>query len=199
MTGLIILAAGSSSRLGQPKQKLIYKGKSLLRHAIDEGLASLCSVVVLVLGSDAVTNRREAEMCPDIHITINQNWEDGMASSIKAGISELLTIDPHISQAIIMLCDQPFVNADILNKLIKEKMLSSKDISACSYNNTIGTPVLFDRSFFPLLISLEGSQGAKSLVYENIDLVALVPFPFGNIDIDTIDDFEKLKRFDNTN
>lgn len=198
MTGLIILAAGSSSRLGQPKQKLIYKGKSLLRHAIDEGLASLCSVVVLVLGADALTNRRELEEHPDIHIVINQNWQNGMSSSIKAGISELLTIEPHITQAIIMLCDQPFVDADILNKLIKEKMLSSKDISACSYDNTIGTPVLFDRSFFPLLISLEGSQGAKNLVYENIDLVVLVPFPFGNIDIDTMDDFEKLKGFNNT-
>lgn len=194
MTGIIILAAGSSSRLGQPKQKLLYKGKSLLQHAVEEGLASLSSLMVVVLGSDAVNNRREIKEHPDIHIVINQNWEEGMSSSIKTGITELINLEPSISQAIIMLCDQPFVDAELLNKLIAEKQLSGKAIAACTYDNTLGTPVLFDRIFFPQLLMLEGQQGAKKIIIDNEEQLVPVPFPYGNIDIDTIDDYEKLKR-----
>lgn len=194
MTGIIILAAGSSSRLGQPKQKLLYKGKSLLQHAVEEGLASLSSLVVVVLGSDPVNNRREILEHPDIHIVINQNWEEGMSSSIKTGITELINLEPSISQAIIMLCDQPFVDAELLNKLIAKKQLSGKAIAACTYDNTLGTPVLFDRIFFPQLLMLEGQQGAKKIIIDNEEQLAPVPFPYGNIDIDTIDDYEKLKK-----
>lgn len=195
MTGLIILAAGSSSRLGQPKQKLVYRGKSLLQHAVEEGLASNCSPVLVVLGSEEESIRAEIAH-QNIEIIINHSWEKGMSSSIKCGIEALLEIDEEISQAIIMLCDQPFVDAGILNKLIAEKQSAGKAIAACTYDETLGTPALFDNSFFPALLSLDGQQGAKQLMFDNKDEVVVVPFPYGNIDIDTTEDYEKLKRHD---
>ncbi|MBC8054789.1 MAG: nucleotidyltransferase family protein [Sphingobacteriaceae bacterium] len=191
MTGLIILAAGSSSRLGQPKQMLIYKGKSLLRHAVEEGIVSECSPIVVVLGSNESGSREEINSCP-VQIVVNHNWEHGMSSSIKCGIEALLQNQPDVSEAIIMLCDQPFVDAGILNKLISKKHLIGKAIAACRYDNTLGTPALFDRGFFSQLLSLEGQQGAKKLLLSHSEHVEPVPFPLGNIDIDTLDDYEKL-------
>lgn len=193
MTALLILAAGSSSRLGQPKQKLFYKGRSLLQRAIDEGLASDCSDVLVVLGASEESVRIEIDQ-KDVRIVVNKDWKKGMSSSIKCGINALIKNKPEISQAIIMLCDQPFVDAEILNRLITAKQLSGKAIAACSYDNTLGTPVLFDRTYFSHLLSLEGQLGAKKLVFNNQDQVVSVPFPFGNIDIDTIEDYEKLRE-----
>ena len=192
MTALIILAAGSSSRLGQPKQKLLYKGKSLLQHALDEGVASDCSEILVVLGANEEDVRLEMDW-QDAQIVVNEDWEKGMSSSIKCGINTLIKSKPDVSQAVLMLCDQPFVDAEILNKLITQKQLSGKAIAACTYDNTLGTPVLFDRIFFPQLLSLKGQQGAKKLILNNQDQVVSVPFALGNIDIDTIEDFKKLR------
>ncbi len=193
MTALLILAAGSSSRLGQPKQKLFYKGRSLLQRAVDEGLASDCSDVLVVLGASEESVRIEIDQ-KDVRIVVNKDWKKGMSSSIKCGINALIKNKPEISQAIIMLCDQPFVDAEILNRLITAKQLSGKPIVACAYNNTLGTPVLFSQTYFSQLLSLEGQLGAKKLVFNNQDQVVSVPFPFGNIDIDTIEDYEKLRE-----
>jgi molybdenum cofactor cytidylyltransferase len=192
MTGLIILAAGSSSRLGQPKQKLIYKGRSLLQHAVEEGLASPCSPIVVVLGANEESLHSEINYPNILHVT-NYEWESGMSSSIKCGLEFMLKNGPAISQAIIMLCDQPFVDAEILNRLIEAKQQSGKLIAACTYDTTLGTPALFDKEVFSELLSLDGQQGAKKLVFDHSDQVEPVPFPLGNIDIDTVEDYEKLK------
>ena len=192
MTALIILAAGSSTRLGQPKQKLFYKGKSLLKHAVDEGLASRCYPVLVVLGANEGEVRAEIDS-NEVQSVLNKDWENGMSSSIKCGINALVKSNPDVSEVILMLCDQPFVDAEILNKLITQKQLSGKAIAACTYDNTLGTPVLFDRIFFSQLLCLEGQQGAKKLIFNNKDQVVSIPFPFGNIDIDTMEDYEKLK------
>jgi molybdenum cofactor cytidylyltransferase len=192
MTGLLILAAGSSSRLGQPKQQLVFKGKTLLQHAVDEALHSHCSPIFVVLGANE-SSLRSSLYAQNVRIVVNPDWETGMASSIRCGVEALLKNEPNISQAIVMLCDQPFVDAEILNVLIDQKEKTGKAIVACTYDNTLGTPVLFDRSFFPQLLTLKGQQGAKKLVFDHVDQVSSVPFAFGNIDIDTIEDYQKLQ------
>jgi molybdenum cofactor cytidylyltransferase len=194
MTGLIILAAGSSSRLGRPKQNLEFKGKPLLQHAVEEAVLSDCSPIIVVLGANEQNVRSEL-YARNVQIVVNRHWEEGMSSSIVCGLKTLLKSTPSISQAIIMLCDQPFVDAEILNRLIAEKHDSEKAIAACTYDNTLGTPVLFDKSFFSKLLALDGQQGAKKLVFDHVEQVVSVPFPFGNIDIDTVDDYEKLKKY----
>ena len=189
MTGVLILAAGSSSRLGKPKQNLVFEGQTLLQRAIDAALATLCGPVIVVLGANADEIKPTLEGKP-VRIVHNNDWVEGMASSIRLGIAELQVIDPDAKAAILMLCDQPFVSTAILQQLIQSQ--SKKGIAACAYNDTIGPPVLFDEFYFGELLSLKGQEGAKKLLLKYTDAVTTIPFALGSIDIDTAADFEKL-------
>jgi len=99
MTGIIILAAGSSSRLGQAKQNLVLKGKTLLQRAIETAVASVCEPVIVVLGANVEIIEPTIKNY-DINIIQNPGWSEGMSSSIRAGISALLKIEPKIQSAI---------------------------------------------------------------------------------------------------
>ena len=191
MTGLIILAAGASTRLGSPKQQLIYKGRTLLQHAIDMALASNCSPVIVVLGAHSMVISPEI---PSGRVSVVQNpdWEEGMASSIRAGIAALQQKAPNATEVIFMVCDQPHVDTDHLNNLVRQKLDTGKGIIASYYNDTMGVPVLFDQTFFPALLSLKGEEGAKKLLYRYEQEVAAVPFPQGSVDIDTLADYHSL-------
>ena len=191
MTGIIILAAGSSSRLGKPKQNLVFKGKTLLQRAIETAIASVCEPVIVVLGANADVIESAIKNY-DINIIHNPDWAEGMSSSIRAGISALLKIEPNIQSVILMLCDQPFTNTYLLNHLIMANEESG--IAVCTYNNTIGPPVLFDAVYFNELLLLKGAEGAKKVIHKYPDKVVEIVFPHGSIDIDTMEDFEKLNR-----
>src|SRR5665213_1527151 len=189
MTGIIILAAGSSSRLGQPKQNLAFKGQTLLQRAIDAALGSACRPVIVVLGANIETIKPTIADKP-VHIASNQDWSEGMASSIRLGVTELKKVQPGADSVILMLCDQPFVTSVILDQLVQSK--SKKGIVACGYNDTIGVPVLFDEFYFDDLRSLKGQEGAKNFLLKYPDAVTEVSFPLGSIDIDTVKDFKKI-------
>ena len=189
--GLILLAGGSSSRLQQPKQALSYQGTTLLQHSLQTALSSTADPVILVTG--AYTDPAFAEE-EKVHVVHNETWKEGIASSIRCGLTALLDIAPHIQSAIIMVCDQPFVTTAVLNGLITTGSNQNKAIVACSYKNTIGTPVLFKQEYFGKLAALQGDEGAKKFVLQHLDQVAAIPFPQGEIDIDTISDYENLQQ-----
>jgi molybdenum cofactor cytidylyltransferase len=189
MTGIIILAGGSSSRLGKPKQNLIYNDKTLLQNAIDAANASLGKPVLVVLGAKADVIKPTIESFP-VKILHNQNWQEGMASSIRLGITEIKKIEPKVTSLILTLCDQPFVDAALINKLIQCK--SEKGVVASAYNDTLGVPVLFDASYFDELLQLKGDEGAKKLLLKYPDDIVKIDFPLGSVDIDTIEDYEKI-------
>jgi molybdenum cofactor cytidylyltransferase len=189
MTGIIILAAGSSSRLGTAKQNLIYEGKTLLQRAIDAGITSKADNVVVVLGANADVIRPTIENSP-VKIIQNTEWQEGMASSICLGITELKSNGQQINAVILMLCDQPFVNDVLINELIDNQ--TKKGIIASAYNNTLGAPVLFNEVYFPALLLLKGQEGAKKLLLKHPDDVVAIPFPLGSVDVDTPEDFERL-------
>ena len=193
MTSVIILAAGSSSRLGTPKQNLIYQGQTLLQRAIETALASVCQPVIVVLGANENVIRPTIEEMP-VNIISNADWQEGMASSIRLGINEIQNIEPNITSIILMLCDQPFIDFSILNVLVKAQTNNRINIAACAYNDTIGAPVLFDTIYFKDLQMLKGQEGAKKLLLKYSDKVVSIPFPLGSIDIDTLDDYEQLRR-----
>jgi molybdenum cofactor cytidylyltransferase len=193
MTGVIILAAGSSSRLGEPKQNLVYKGKTLLQHALDAALASSCEPVILVTGA-VEPGKLKYLQSTGIHITQNLQWQEGVASSIRVGLTELLTIEKDIESAIFMLCDQPFVDAPLLHKLIEKKVESGKGIISCNYKETLGVPVLFDRKYFKELQFMEGVVGAKKIIFKYKEDVFAVDFPKGAVDIDTVEDYILLMK-----
>lgn len=189
--GIIILAAGSSGRLGKPKQLLPYKNKPLLQYVIDEAKATSAVSVLVVLGANAAAIQSELQT-ENIRIAINDDWKEGMASSIRCGIKELQKNNPATDAAILMVCDQPFVTASLLNDLIITHNKTNKPIVSSSYDNTTGPPVLFHKSLFPELLQLTGDAGARIIVKKYINEVATVSFPDGRIDIDSPADYEAL-------
>lgn len=193
MIGIVILAAGASTRLGEPKQKVQFQGNSLLQITVQAALRSAGTPVVVVLGANAETVEPEIAQVP-VPVVLNPEWQEGMASSIRVGLNKLKQLEPQVEGAILMLCDQPFVVPEVLNSLIQAKNITGKEIVACAYNGTMGAPVLFDKAFFPDLLSLKGQEGAKKLLFKDPDAVTSVPFPLGSIDIDTPADYAMLQQ-----
>lgn len=189
MTGLIILAAGESSRLGQPKQNLLFKGKTLLQRAAETGYQSRCNPIVVVLGANA----DKIAVVKGVTTIHNKNWKQGISCSIKEAVREINN-DISVNNVIIMLCDQPFVSAELLNLMIDKQIETGKQIVACAYNGITGVPVLFDRSLFTELLQLQGNEGARTILKTHPNAVATTPFEHGSIDIDTIEDYERLIR-----
>jgi molybdenum cofactor cytidylyltransferase len=189
-TDIVILAAGASTRLGRPKQLLTWQGKTLLQHAVQTAL-TITTQPVVVTGCNA--DQLAAGLNhTQVHIVFNPDWELGIASSIRYGLQALLDRTPAPDQVIFMVCDQPFVSAELLLDLINERQKSQRSIVASSYAGTLGIPALFDKSMFPQLLDLQGDMGAKKLIQGHPDEVAFVEFPQGNIDIDTELEYEKL-------
>lgn len=189
--GLIILAAGGSTRLGQPKQLLLFRGKTLLKHTIEQALQSRCRPVIVVLGSQAEQIELEINSFPII-IVKNMNWKQGMSGSIQTGIEHLQAIQPDSLGVVITLCDQPFISAQLIDQLVETHEQTQNSMVVSEYDNILGVPALFSKTFFDQLINLDTTQGAKSLIKSYPHHRSIVPFPLGILDIDTPQDYEQL-------
>jgi molybdenum cofactor cytidylyltransferase len=189
--GAIILAAGGSRRLGKPKQLVRYAGKTLVRRIIEATESVPCSPVVLVLGSQAAEISREADgtLCL---IASNPDWQTGMGTSIRAGLRAALAAQPALDALLLVVCDQYVVTTEILQMLVKARMKNNHAIMASEYSGTIGVPAIFDRAYFDELLTLPDDSGAKSIILKNRAYVGSVPFPEGALDIDSLEDVEKL-------
>jgi molybdenum cofactor cytidylyltransferase len=191
--GIIILAAGKSARMGSAKQLLGFRGKSLLQHSIDAALGSLAQQVIVVLGSTKETIQQELDQTK-IQLIENPLWESGMASSIHFGLKKLKNILPEADGVIFMVCDQPYVSTDLLNKIIDLHIETGKNIVASKYADTLGTPTFFHHSLFEELSGLEGDTGAKSLIKKYKKQSESVNFDLGSIDIDTRENYLNLLK-----
>ena len=190
--GIVILAAGSSSRFGDIKQLSSYEGKTFIRHAVSVG-KMITDKMIVVLGANAEKIKKEIED-PDTNIVFNKDWQEGIASSIRSGLFALLEIDHDTRAVIFLLCDQPFVSASLLNELISKFTKTKKKIIASTYQGTVGTPALFEKRFFADLLELKGQSGAKKIIEQNRDETITVSFPLGYFDIDTKEDYEILQK-----
>jgi molybdenum cofactor cytidylyltransferase len=190
--GIIILAAGASARLGKPKQSLLYKQATLLENSIHIALASQADMVIVVLGALAETVKPPISG-EKLFFVVNESWQEGMAASIRCGLQYLCTKEPAVQSALFMVCDQPFINAALLNKLVTLQRQTGHAIVASKYAGTTGIPAIFDKQLFPALFKLKGEAGAKKLIQQQ-DNVTTVPFPLGNIDIDTATDYDRLQK-----
>lgn len=188
---IIILAAGSSDRMGQPKQLLKVNGKTLIRHTVNEALAALPNTVFVVTGANENTVVADLSCCPGIHIIHNPDWQNGMSSSIRTGIAASLAAHPTIQGCLISVCDQPFITSGIFAQLISAHKKNPQSIIASAYQGVSGVPALFDRSYFSLLEELRGKEGAKKILSSLADHVLTVPFPRGNVDLDTPEDYRR--------
>jgi molybdenum cofactor cytidylyltransferase len=192
-TGIIILAAGESARMGEPKQLLKYRGRTLLRHTVDVAHALSCSPVAVVLGAHAGQIRPQLD-ATRVLITENPDWPDGMGSSIRAGLRALLDAHPKISAAIFLVCDQPLLTPATLRSLIATHERTGGSIVASEYDGVLGVPAFFTRSFFPELLALDGAAGARQVISTNRAHAIGVPFSEGTVDIDTPADFARLRN-----
>ncbi|MEZ5353841.1 MAG: nucleotidyltransferase family protein [Bryobacteraceae bacterium] len=185
-TALVLLAAGSSSRMGCPKQLLSFRGQPLLRHAAETALEAGCSPVVVVLGANSEPLRSVLDGLP-VDIRVNARWAEGMGTSIQTGLRALDRAT--VRGAILALADQPLVDAGFLRRLAYLHRLSGKPIIAARYAGTAGVPVFFARDRFPLLDALPARQGCKGVILGHPDDAMLVDCPEAEIDIDTPDDY----------
>ena len=189
--GAIVLAAGASTRMGRPKQTLSYRGQSLLRRAALAAIGAGCRPVVVVTGANAEPSRRELEGL-DVREVFNPLWETGMASSIRAGVEALVGADADVGAAVLLLCDQPHVTADVISRLIDARRADGSPLVASAYGGSFGAPALFGRAFFAELTRLEGGAGAKQVIKRHAAGAHLLPFPSGEVDVDTPDDLSRL-------
>lgn len=189
--GLIILAAGASVRMGKPKQLLEFNGKTLLRRAVQTGIESECHPIVVVLGAQINDLKNEIKDF-EVQIAENADWKRGMSSSIKTGLQRILEINNQISGVVIMVCDQPFVSAKLINQIVEKCRKTNSLIVASEYSATLGVPALFGSLVFSQLLELENSGGAKEIIKQFQNETIAVPFEKGNFDIDTPEDYTKL-------
>jgi molybdenum cofactor cytidylyltransferase len=184
----IILAAGSSARLGAPKQLLRYHGMTLLRRTVETVLLSKVKSIHVVVGYEAERMKLEIADLP-VHVVVNQNWQSGIGTSIHSGIQSL---EQSIDAAIIVLCDQLKLSTDILNTLIDTYTSTQVPIVTCKYAGTVGVPTLYDRRIFTELLSLRGDQGAKPIIERYASERLEIDFSGGENDIDTITDQKRI-------
>jgi molybdenum cofactor cytidylyltransferase len=199
----VVLAAGGSSRLGQPKQLLAFRGETLVRRAVRAAAEAGCAPILVIVGEIwdpikqdlairdsriASSSGQEALACPIL--VENREWKRGIATSIRRGLEQLAK---DIEAAVLLTCDQPFLDAAIVRQLIAAQEETGRAIVASSYANTVGVPALFDRSCFDALLALPDASGAKAFILAHRGEVASIPFARGEIDIDTPEDLERLR------
>ncbi len=186
-TGAIVLAAGQASRFGSPKQLLELNGETLIDRACRTALEAGCDSVLRVLGARAemILDRP----CPaGVETFVHPGWEEGMGSSLAAGVSTLLDLLPEADAVFVLLSDQPMATADLLKMM--EAALGTASIVWCEHAAAKGPPVLFARRHFEELKSLKGDRGAKAVVANH--QAAVVPFSDAAWDIDSPEAWERF-------
>ena len=187
----IILAAGASRRMGQPKQLLSYRGQTLLGHVIQCAIASSCSPVIVILGANAEKIEPEIARLP-IKIVKNTEWDEGISSSIRCGITYVQEHLLNIDAVVFLTGDQPFISAEIIEQIINIYQPTNQLIVASNYGKSTGIPALFTCHFFSELMELKGDRGAKKIISQYQYLVHQIDFLGGAIDLDTLENYQQL-------
>ena len=186
----LILAAGMSSRMGTAKQLLPYKQNTLLGWAIEHAVKSEVNTVYCVLGANATEIASSISKYP-IETIHNPNYQNGLSSSIISGIEYIKALD--YDAVLMLLCDQPNVDATYINTLLSKFKSNPNYIVASSYKNRKGVPAVFPKEQFSNLLNLKDDKGAKLLLNSTDSSVITVETPIDLFDIDTPDDYKNLK------
>lgn len=185
----LLLAAGASTRFGSPKQLVRVAGRPLLHAAVTRAAEVTGNALIVVLGAGA------SELAPLLRhspgsVVINQEWREGLASSIRAGVARL---PPTCDGVLLLLADQAAVTTDDLKRLAGTWRKQPQCIAAALYAGITGVPAVFPRSLFRELAELRGDVGARALLRRNADRVVRVPMPGAALDIDTPEDLLALE------
>lgn len=181
---IIILAAGASTRLGRPKQLVQIAGRPALQHVVSNATAVAGGAVTVVLGSQATDITRMLQHS-SASVLINRHWEEGIAASIRCGMSAL---SPACDAVMLLLGDQIAVTASDLKRLIAAWNGENSVLAASVYAGQFGVPAIFPRFAFSELAQLRGDQGAKAIINRHASRLAHVPIPNAAYDLDTPED-----------
>lgn len=186
----ILLAAGSSSRLGQPKQLLPFGGRPLVRHVAEQALSSRLAGLTVVVGYRAADVSAALDGL-GATIVENPSYSRGQSTSLQAG---LLDFPQRLSAALILLVDQPFVTFTLIDRLIALYEESKAPIVAPRFDGRRGNPVLFDRGLIPELLTVVGDTGARDVISQHRGEVATLELNDDRAfqDIDTWEDYLKI-------
>lgn len=185
---VLVLAAGASTRLGQPKQLVRLGGRPALHIVVANAVAVAGHAVTVVLGAHAKDLTHLLAHSPASTI-VNRHWEEGMASSIRFGIAAL---PPACEAVLVLLGDQVAVTADDLRRLVSVWKGEESTITASMYGQQIGVPAIFPRICFSELAELRGDRGARSILERNSYRITRVPMPNAAVDLDTPEDLAAL-------
>jgi molybdenum cofactor cytidylyltransferase len=191
-TAVLVLAAGASTRLGQPKQLLNFGGKGLLQHILEQSIPLPFSARFLILGAYSADIQENTNTF-DFQILQNEHWEEGMASSLRMDIQAVADHPSAPEQILVLLADQPFVSTALLQTLLDTHRSARPLITASQYGETKGVPAVFSKTVFPELLQLQGDRGANRLIRQYEAQVVTVPFEAGNIDMDTQEDYQQWR------
>lgn len=187
---ILILAAGASTRMGgKTKQLLPWANTTLLGHAIRQA-TEVSKTVVVVLG--AKSDMIEQQIPNQVETIDNPDWEQGMGSSISAGIRHLSNLGKAMDGVLIMLGDQPFLDADYLQGLVKEFKKGKRFIVATSYGKRMGVPAIFKLDLVAELSGLDQDFGAKQIIEKYADQAKAMDPEGKEIDIDTMETYHRL-------
>jgi len=157
----VVLAAGASTRLGEPKQLVVLGGDTLLERSVRIGREAGFFPVVMVLGANHAHVLDNSSL-RDAELVINEDWAEGIGSSISLGVQALETVAKDVEGVVLMTCDQPSVTAQHLHHLIAAK----DEIRASRYAGRNGIPAYFSAEYFGRLVMLRGDVGARDLLID---------------------------------
>jgi molybdenum cofactor cytidylyltransferase len=183
----VVLAAGASTRMGRPKQLLPFRGRSLLRHAVETAAAADLRPIIAILGAHADETEPELAGLPARAVRC-AGWERGMGASIRAGAAAVAADD--VDAVVLLLCDQPLVGPGGLRALV-ELHVAGAEVVASAYADTVGAPALFGRAWLARLLALEDGAGAKRLLSAAGAALRTVALPEGAVDVDTPEDYAR--------
>ncbi|HEX4311854.1 MAG TPA: nucleotidyltransferase family protein [Acidobacteriaceae bacterium] len=184
----VVLAAGASTRLGQPKQLLLIDGESLLRRTARMAVEAGCAPVCVVLGFHA--QRMQPELTGlAVQDVVNQTWQEGMGSSLRAGMNAVLQAVPQPDSVVVLVCDQARLTTSHLRQLLERHTATENPgITASVYGDKAGVPAVFPARLFPALLASQGDRGARDLIRAHSTEVQGIPWPEGVVDIDRPED-----------
>lgn len=187
----MILAAGNSSRLGQPKQLVYFKGRTLIENVVSMA-SELSDDVFVILG--AHYEKIASKISDSSAILANfRDWDQGMGSTLSYGIQQVLNKDRYTEDVMILLCDQLHVSTQMLSEMIYFHQQADHLITACGYDRSYGAPAIFNRKTFIDLLNLSGDQGAKKVIQKHYKNAQIIAYPEAQVDIDTPRDLALLK------
>jgi molybdenum cofactor cytidylyltransferase len=193
----VVLAAGASTRLGQPKQLVAFEGESLLRRTARLAFEADCSPVCVVLGFESERMRPELAGFP-AQIVVNPGWQDGMGSSLRCGMETLRVADPEPDAVLLLVCDQPRLTASHLRELLANHQAGHKageiTITASVYARRAGVPAVFSSKVFPELLVSVGDRGARDVIQAHAAEVRSISWPAGAFDLDRPEDLTTIER-----